>query len=341
MRFIGNVDDKSRAERITAWLITHNISTHCEQEDDHWAIWVRDEDQIDVASQELETFLTDPDAPRYRSAVDEASRLARQKAKKLQQARNQQVQISGERWNAPIHKVAPLTVTMAVICGVVFLMTDFGDAVGGATFRALSGGSVTQREAIDLVGVQGLHPYNTRLRMASLSRGEIWRTITPIFVHFGVLHLLFNMCWLVVFGRQIEFRYGSLWFLGLVVMIAIPSNIAGSLMPAEFDGTPIANLVTHWTILAGGMSGVVYGLFGYVWMKMIFDRRSGLQVSFSNTAILLVWLVICMAPGFEDWFGFRVGNWSHGIGLAVGLAIGYWPKLISDLGFGKSGEKPG
>ncbi len=183
------------------------------------------------------------------------------------------------------------------------------------------------------MGTEGLDEWNTQLRMASLSRGEVWRAITPMFLHFGILHLVFNMCWVVVFGRQIEYRFGSLWLLALVVLIAIPSNTIGALVPPEFDGLPIVNTGLYWTILAGGMSGVVYGLFGYVWMKMIFDRRCGLHVSFSNIAILLIWLVICMAPGFEQQFGFRVGNWAHGTGLAMGLAIGYGPKLLRDLGF--------
>ncbi len=132
MRFIGTVDNKTHAERITAYLTTRNISTHCEGDQARWEIWVRDEDQIERASQELEQFLGEPDAPRYRSAREQAVKQSRQKARQQQQARSQQIHMAGDRWNAPIHKVAPLTVTLVVICGVVALMTDFGDDAQGA-----------------------------------------------------------------------------------------------------------------------------------------------------------------------------------------------------------------
>ena len=71
--------------------------------------------------------------------------------------------------------------------------------------------------------------------------------------------------------------------------------------------------------------------FGYVWMKSTFDPKSNLYVSMSTVVILLVWLVACMHPAFP----INVGNWAHGIGLIVGMAIGYFPKLLSDLGVGR------
>jgi GlpG protein len=146
------------------------------------------------------------------------------------------------------------------------------------------------------------------------------------------------MYWLIFLGRQIEYRYGSWRMLALVILIAIPSNIMGALVPAEFDGIGIADLGTYWTIGMGGMSGVVYGLLGYVWIKMLFEPQTGLQISASSVAVLMVWLLICMAPGFEDWFGFKIANWAHGVGLAVGLAIAYWPKLLSDMGMGSKSD---
>lgn len=333
MRLIGHVNDKSQAERLAAWLLTREISTHCEDNNGSWEIWVRDEDRLEEATRELEAFRADPEAPQYRAAVDEASRIVRDKARKLQRARSQQVQMTGDRWNAPIYKVAPLTVSLVVVSAVVFLLTDMGEHPTGAAFRAMAFCAAPLSAAPDSELVaDGSQSWDTPLRMFNIRKGEVWRTVTPIFLHFGILHLLFNMFWLVFFGRQIEYRYGSRWMLLLVVLIAIPSNLPSAVVPAEFDGTGVVKLGSWWIMLAGGMSGVLYGLLGYVWMKMLFDSKSGLQVSYTSIAILLIWLVICMAPQFSDWFGFRPGNWAHGTGLLVGLAIGYFPKLLSDLG---------
>ena len=335
MRLIGHLDSKTHAERFSAFLMTRGISSHCELEDTRWELWIRDEDQIDEATGHLEEFRANPDAPQYRAAVDEAHRLAREKEKKLQEVKSNQMQMT-DRWNAPMTRSAPLTIALIVICVAVALFTNFGSAVAGATYQALALASLTQKQAVDLVGVEGLDPFNTQLRMGSLQRGEVWRAITPIFIHHGPIHLLFNMYWLVVFGRQIESRYSAWWLAFLVALIAIPSNISGALVPESFDGVAISNIGTHWTILMGGMSGVIYGLFGYVWMKMVFDPKSGLFVSPITIAILLIWMLICMAPDFTSMTGMNIANWAHGMGLVVGLIIGYFPKLLADLGVGRS-----
>ena len=48
--------------------------------------------------------------------------------------------------------------------------------------------------------------------------------MTPIFLHFGLMHILFNMMWLHFFGRQIETVLGSRFMIALVLIVAILSN---------------------------------------------------------------------------------------------------------------------
>ena len=338
MRLIGQIADKSHAERFTSFLLTRSIATHCEQAGDQWELWIRDEDQIETAKDELKRFRANPNGQTYRDAVEAADLIARQKAKQEKQVRKQQIDMTSGRWNAPIHKVAPLTVTLIFISFVVGLMTQFGQDYGGFAMRALSLSSLTP----DQLTAESSNPevqendiYSVRLRTYSLRHFELWRAVTPIFIHFGGWHFIFNMYWLVLFGRQIEMRYGSSWLLALVVLIAIPASVSGAIMPENLGGSALSIVNNHAVLLAGGMSGVLYGLLGYVLVKMLFDEKSGLFVSTSSTVVLLVWLFACMTPEFQSWLGMNIDNWAHGIGLLAGLAIGYLPKLKNDLGFGR------
>jgi len=342
MRLIGTVEDKQRAERISAYMLTHEISTHCEQVNESWQIWIKDEDLVSQARTFLEEFRGNPDDVKYREAIDVAQKIAREKEKKLQEAKSNLVQMTSDRWNAPITKVAPFTVALIAISVIVCVfLTNLGKNADGAAFRALAFCSISSDEAVEIVQRPTSTPveiraegisYDNRMRLASLAKGELWRSITPIFIHFGLWHLLFNMYWLAFFGKQIEYRYNSMWLAILVVVIAVLSNVAQSTVPAAWGGSGVANLGTHWTMLLGGMSGVIYGLFGYVWMKMTFDPKSGMHISMISVAILLIWLVACMAPNF---LVSNVANWAHGIGLLTGVVIGYFPKMMADIGIGK------
>ena len=100
---------------------------------------------------------------------------------------------------------------------------------------------------------------------------------------------------------------GSWRFALLVLLIAIPSNLA----QYWWSGPQF-----------GGMSGVVYGLFGYMWMKSRYEPGSGFFVT-QNTVIWMVgWYLMCLVgviPG--------IANAVHTVGFAVGIVIGRWPSL--------------
>lgn len=85
-----------------------------------------------------------------------------------------------------------------------------------------------------------------------ISQGELWRLLSPAFLHFNLLHIFFNLLWFIVLGNQIEFRIGFWRFLILFLSTAILSNISQYLMSGSFFM---------------GLSGVVVGLVGFIYAR--------------------------------------------------------------------------
>ena len=73
-----------------------------------------------------------------------------------------------------------------------------------------------------IVDAQG-HEHNNGLN--DIEHGEIWRLVTPIFLHFGILHLVFNMMAFSALGTMIEIRRGSLRLAVMILVLAVASNV--------------------------------------------------------------------------------------------------------------------
>ena len=138
---------------------------------------------------------------------------------------------------------------------------------------------------------------------AVLASGQVWRLVTPAFIHFGVAHLLFNAAVVIEFGRRIERGAGSFALLGLTLIVAVASNAA------QF-------LVTN-AALFGGLSGVAYGLFAYVVARGRFDTAIVWRVNPSFSVAVIVMLVLlssgvggcgqCMLRSAAHWTGLAGG----------------------------------
>jgi GlpG protein len=66
------------------------------------------------------------------------------------------------------------------------------------------------------------------------------------------------------------------------------------------------------------MSGVVYGLFGYVWMRGHFDSASGYFLSRQDVIWMMLWLLVCCTGVIGP-----VANTAHAVGLLVGAGWGF------------------
>lgn len=280
MRQIGRLNSESSAKTFGDYLTCLEIRSAVEPEPDgHWLVWVFSEDQLEAAHQALADYLEHPNDAKYKRASEKAGAV-RQREEKEQNEFAKRVLTRETMWGS--FGLGPLTLALMGVCIIVALA--------------------------------GLPPRSPYLPMSLEARslpeirhGEVWRLITPIFIHMNLLHILFNMLWLKDLGSMIEARLGTLQLLLLVVVIGIGSNLGQDLVAGP---------------VFGGMSGVIYGLFGFIWMRGRFDPASGLHLAQANVVMMVGWFFLCL-------FGVipQVANGAHGFGLVMGMIWGAAPPL--------------
>lgn len=139
----------------------------------------------------------------------------------------------------------------------------------------------------------------------SLKQGELWRLVTPIFLHFNFFHILFNGMWIKELGKIIENEKGSPMFLSFTLVVAIFSNTLQYLASGpQF----------------GGLSGLVYGLLGYLWVYGSLREGEGFRLPKRDVTLMVGWYFLCLTGLIGN-----IANIAHGAGLAAGMFWGLFP----------------
>jgi len=132
---------------------------------------------------------------------------------------------------------------------------------------------------------------------SAILAGQIWRLVTPIFLHIGILHVGVNMYSLYIVGPPVERLFG----LPRMLTIYLLSGIAGVAFSLAFSSAPSA-----------GASGAIFGLLGA--LGGLFGRAGSLQLR-QIALVAVLNLAIGLSPGID--------NWGHLGGLVAGLALAY------------------
>lgn len=132
-----------------------------------------------------------------------------------------------------------------------------------------------------------------------IMHGQLWRLITPIFIHLSILHILFNMLWFKDLGYLIEFKFGKKDLLTLIGISGVLSN----LLQYCIAGPQF-----------GGMSGVLYAMLGYVWVYKKIHTDFDYALPARDITIMVGWLLACLT-GFLG----PIANGAHAGGLFVGM----------------------
>ena len=171
-----------------------------------------------------------------------------------------------------------VTKLIVVLCVLVYAVTDQGDSVSA------------RAPLMFFPSVE-----------AMLHSGQLWRWITPAILHFGIFHISFNLFAWWIFGGAVERMQSSMRLLGLFLSFAVIGNVAQFL----WGGNQF-----------GGLSGVVYGVLGYLWVYGLVNPNAPFRLP--KGMVALIWIM--MAIGFVPILPFA--NLAHLGGLLAGCLFG-------------------
>jgi len=147
-----------------------------------------------------------------------------------------------------------------------------------------------------------------------LLMSEPWRVITSVFVHLDIVHLSLNLYWTWILGKEVERRIGTQRTLALLFALAVGSSSA------------------EYVLLSGGvgLSGVVYGLFGYLWSRRGADPSIRELLTNTIIAFFVGCFLLCIAVTVAGWY--PVANIAHAVGWGLGAMIGKgWTRKAAAL----------
>jgi rhomboid protease GluP len=151
----------------------------------------------------------------------------------------------------------------------------------------------------DLIGSLGAKD-NT-----AIAAGQLWRLITPVFIHGGLAHFFVNMYSLYAIGPVVERFFGA----GRTLTLYLLSGIAGVVLSLSFS--PYRSV---------GASGAIFGLLGSLGAFLYANRTTfGQAGRMQLRHIILVALLnlgLGLSPGID--------NWGHLGGLLYGATLAWF-----------------
>ena len=295
MRIIGHIPSEDSARLFGDYLYAKGIDNQIEFDSgDQWAVWVHAEDRLEESNQLLSSFLSNPKDRQFTETAKDAEQLREQRDKEndayLKKMRDRKQlfkksQIGGTG-------IGAFTLGIIITCAIVALITRFG----------------AEEAIVRKLLISNFRQGGGSIGLPEVMRGEVWRLFTPILMHGGWIHIIFNMWWMKDLGSMIEMRQGWRWLLLLVLTTGAVANVAQYYVSGP---------------LFFGMSGVVFGLFGYIWMKSKLDPGSGYFMHQNIVFIMLIILIIGYTGFLDGIAGGKIANTNHSAGLVAGMAWGY------------------
>lgn len=272
---VKQIDAGNDLAGFSRWLKEQGVVHRITEEGDAQILWLENPDNADPVLQALDRYLSEP---KLRERVDEIA--------------HSPVFVRG-RWQ-PSPRHAPFVLALIIIAGVVAWVTDLGQNTLSA-YLMMTDPRLYEFDSL-AVRLQAL--------TATLAGGEVWRILTPDFLHFSWTHIVFNSVMLWFLGSQIEWFDGRQRLLVLFVVVSVLSNGFQYLMSGP---------------LFGGLSGVVYGILGYCWLSQ--RQRPRFQFPPALVTFAVAWMALGFTPIPEIIGLGRMANEAHLGGFLAGIAL--------------------
>jgi GlpG protein len=269
---LASFNEHRVALAFSDYLTSLKIANYIDVEPDRFAIMLNHAEDSERAKKELEGFIQNPNDRRYWQASWHTGQIIKQPID------NNGVGVGDIAQNLWARS-GIFTLGVSVICLLAYIALI---AVGKPVFDLLS------------------YPQDVK------NTHEYWRLLTPVFLHFSAMHIIFNLIWWWDLGGLIERTQSKMQLLGVFLATALLSNFAQYLSYGSGFG---------------GLSGVVYGLLGYVWLYPLVNPRIGFRLRPAIVIFMVGWLVLGYSGVFDDVLG-KMANTAHLFGLLAGLFLG-------------------
>jgi GlpG protein len=303
MRKLASFNDPEVARTVCEVLYAENIDSDLRQGPDHTlSVWVVAEGDIPRAQSIMERFAALPNAGEFvRARARQRERDEPQPAAENPDAPPPAPVPQARKSLRERATESPVTFSMIGISIVVALVTLFGERTEIVSELSIASFDLEAGRA----RWNGYH---------DILSGEVWRLITPIFLHFGLFHLMFNSFWLHDLGGPSERFQGSFRYIGFVLWSAAVSNIA----QFAFGQGPTF----------GGLSGFVYALVGYLWARGKVDPQSGIYLPGRFVVFFVAWMALGFSSLLDRFLG-PMANYCHLGGFVAGVVYGYIAALLA------------
>jgi len=196
---------------------------------------------------------------------------------------------------------AAATSALAIALGVIFL----AELIAAPS-------SVMSIGASELSRMGGNAPILTR------DHREVWRLISAVYLHGGLLHVLFNVYALYIIGTVVELTLGAGWMMSCFVLSGVTGGIVSVIGNRE-------------NVVSIGASG---GIFGLIAMAAALTWLTPNETRFPREQLIqwiLFGLVLGVVGGFDNWG--HIGGILGGVLMALGVAsLKANPKMRANVG---------